>query len=74
MTTIYFSGELKPWKTVHLEPEGIPSSEIHKAEVPAEDLSIGSTGRLFPFDGELPKHTVLLYINRRYVKMFGSLH
>ena len=74
MTTIYFAGELKPWKTVHLEPGAVPSSEVQTADVPTEELSIGSTGRLFPFDGEVPQHTVLIYINRRYAEMFGSLH
>jgi len=74
MPTVYFSGKLELWKTVHLDPSEVSAPIVQSAEVTEDELSIGSTGRLFPFDGEIPKHTVLIYINRRYVKMFGSIH
>ena len=58
MIEIFYEGELVPWRRVYLNSKGKKAS----AKVPESDLFIGSMNRLYPFRGELPPFTLLLYM------------
>lgn len=69
---IFYKGELVPWKRVYLQPPKTDFEEWNRADISSDDLSVGSMSRIYPFRGEVPMHTVLLYVNSRHAAMYES--